>query len=241
MGCTDLTITNCSRPALKISGCANSIAAAPVAPPNWVHCANELGLCSFTGVKTVRFGSGGNYSYKTISGSMACNVQSMGDPTPGVTKTCDYDANTADSEPLTPPTGPQILSSTSPNNLVLTNVSGLYNFGPDANGIPFDWGFSNPGFEAFAEFGINVPTDSDYKISLKVSTIVFSHAIVTVDGNTVGTVPAIATGAWGNYQDFELALPVKFPAGTYRLRIEFPMIGSSTTVNFGGITLTPVN
>lgn len=56
----------------------------------WTRCAEEYGTCNFTGSKEVRYGYGGKYSYKVVTGPVACDNTVFGDPYPGATKTCDY-------------------------------------------------------------------------------------------------------------------------------------------------------
>jgi len=56
----------------------------------WTKCADENGTCTFTGTKTVRYGSGTTYNTGTYTNSVACTNAVFGDPTPGVFKHCDY-------------------------------------------------------------------------------------------------------------------------------------------------------
>lgn len=61
-------------------------------------CANESGPCSFSGQKSVRFGSGTTFVQGTFTDGVTCNAANFGDPTPGVAKTC---AVTSDTVPTT--------------------------------------------------------------------------------------------------------------------------------------------
>ena len=63
--------------------------------PTWTFCANESGTCSFTGTKTVRYGSGSTYNTGTYTSSVACTNAIFGDPTPGIAKHCDVDTQGA--------------------------------------------------------------------------------------------------------------------------------------------------
>lgn len=68
---------------------------APVATPTptplpWTFCVNEGSTCSFSGTKTVRYGSGVTFFTKSVTNSIACTNAKFGDPTPGVPKHCDY-------------------------------------------------------------------------------------------------------------------------------------------------------
>jgi parallel beta-helix repeat protein len=56
---------------------------------SWTLCANEGGVCAFTGTKEVRYGANGLYAYKTLTGGTACTNAVFGDPVPGVAKKCD--------------------------------------------------------------------------------------------------------------------------------------------------------
>ena len=55
---------------------------------DWVFCANESQLCSFTGTKNVRFGADGVYVFKTLTDGTECSNSVFGDPLPGVVKQC---------------------------------------------------------------------------------------------------------------------------------------------------------
>ncbi len=79
--CTKLGITNPD----------GSAAAVSYVVPAWTYCANENQTCSFSGVRTVRYGANGTYFTKTnVSPSISCSNAVFGDPTPGVVKTCEY-------------------------------------------------------------------------------------------------------------------------------------------------------
>lgn len=52
-------------------------------------CANENGVCAFTGVKHVIYGANGKFSIRNnVNTSTPCNNATFGDPTPGVAKAC---------------------------------------------------------------------------------------------------------------------------------------------------------
>jgi hypothetical protein len=66
----------------------------------WVSCADEGQLCSFTGTKQVRYGdydiSGetwmfGRWTVKTVTGPIACTNATFGDPFPDRRKHCEVD------------------------------------------------------------------------------------------------------------------------------------------------------
>jgi len=53
------------------------------------QCAGENGTCTFSGTQTVAFGTGGEYVYKTFTGSASCTLAAFGsDPVYGVAKSC---------------------------------------------------------------------------------------------------------------------------------------------------------
>jgi|GEM_PF-2387053 len=70
----------------------------------WTKCADEGGTCTFTGTRTVRYGSGTTYNMGTYTNSVACTNAVFGDPTPGVFKHCDY-SSSSDTQAPTAPTG----------------------------------------------------------------------------------------------------------------------------------------
>jgi len=57
---------------------------------NWVYCAPENGICSFTGTRQVRYGADNIYAYKLGAGSIDCNNTVFGDPVFGFVKACHY-------------------------------------------------------------------------------------------------------------------------------------------------------
>lgn len=65
----------------------------------WTTCANEGATCSFSGTLQVRYGANGIYVTKTLTGPVACNNATFGDPTPNVAKSCSY-AGTATAAPV---------------------------------------------------------------------------------------------------------------------------------------------
>lgn len=75
----------------------------PPPPPGdtWTKCANEGGVCVFSGTTQVRYGLNGTYAIRTASDSIGCNNQVFGDPLPGIVKICEY--ATSGSEPPPPP------------------------------------------------------------------------------------------------------------------------------------------
>lgn len=59
----------------------------------WSRCAREGGVCQVQGPATVRFGADGRYYEREVRGGpVGCDVQTFGDPAPGRSKQCDYQA-----------------------------------------------------------------------------------------------------------------------------------------------------
>jgi hypothetical protein len=73
-----------------IPGVAKSCYQHGAAPSGFdTQCASENGTCAFSGTQTVAFGTGGEYIYKTFTGSTPCTVAAFGnDPVYGVVKAC---------------------------------------------------------------------------------------------------------------------------------------------------------
>lgn len=85
--------TNCSNPVFgadPIPGVVKSCYQHGAAPSGYsTQCASENGTCTFSGTQTVAFGTGGEYVYKTFTGSASCNLASfVADPVYGVVKSC---------------------------------------------------------------------------------------------------------------------------------------------------------
>jgi hypothetical protein len=84
------------------TGCTNAVFGDPVpntvkscysepAPPAanvWAKCADENGICSYSGVMTVAYGANGTYKYATVGSPVSCSNTYFGDPTPGAAKSC---------------------------------------------------------------------------------------------------------------------------------------------------------
>lgn len=54
----------------------------------WIDCADEGGVCTFSGRAQVRFGDGRNFKTRTARDSIRCDVQTFGDPAYGKLKRC---------------------------------------------------------------------------------------------------------------------------------------------------------
>jgi hypothetical protein len=83
---------------------AIDICAYEAAPPttttgDWVYCAPENGVCSFSGTRQVRYGANNIYAYQSASESISCSNAVFGDPVYGVFKSCSY-SDTTTTEPV---------------------------------------------------------------------------------------------------------------------------------------------
>jgi alpha-L-rhamnosidase len=92
---TETSATACNTATLSDPdyGVAKACYTGPVPPPGppgvtTTYCAHENDLCSFTGNATVYFGSGGNWTSKTLTGGTPCTDTVFGDPDYGVAKAC---------------------------------------------------------------------------------------------------------------------------------------------------------
>ena len=85
-----ISCTNTVFGADPIPGVAKSCYQHGAAPSGFgTACATESGTCTFTGTQTVAFGAGGEYTYKTFTGSTPCTVAAFGtDPATDVAKSC---------------------------------------------------------------------------------------------------------------------------------------------------------
>ncbi len=57
-------------------------------PEGYVFCAQENGICGFSGTKDVAYGANGRFAYKTVTNSIPCNNNIFGDPIFGTFKAC---------------------------------------------------------------------------------------------------------------------------------------------------------
>jgi beta-glucanase (GH16 family) len=93
----------------------------PVATPtpapisgNWVHCAVENGICSFSGTAQVRYGYGDRIVIKSFTDGVKCSNDIFGDPAFGYIKSCDYLQSSSGSS--TPPSN----SGSTPSRVIST-------------------------------------------------------------------------------------------------------------------------
>lgn len=85
-----------------VKSCSYSsvVISAPIPAPveTWTTCAAENGTCSFSGTRNVRYGANNIYVTRTAVGSIGCNNNIFGDPTPNVVKSCSYSSITQSSK-----------------------------------------------------------------------------------------------------------------------------------------------
>jgi parallel beta-helix repeat protein len=73
------------------NGAANTAQfASHIGTESWTYCADEGGVCTFSGTRQVRYGVEGAYTYKTATTSAACTNEFFGDPAVGADKNCAY-------------------------------------------------------------------------------------------------------------------------------------------------------
>jgi hypothetical protein len=63
------------------------------ASPSWVRCASEGQVCRFSGDRNVAYGAGKRLNYRVFRNGATCSSRNFGDPAPGASKSCFYDAN----------------------------------------------------------------------------------------------------------------------------------------------------
>ncbi len=56
----------------------------------WTQCASENGTCTVPSTMVVRYGAGSSWYYRVVTGSIACNNSTWGDPINGTAKACYY-------------------------------------------------------------------------------------------------------------------------------------------------------
>jgi alpha-L-rhamnosidase len=67
-------------------------AAATPMPGTWTFCANDGDACVMTGTRQVRYGEGGRYAYRTVTGTVPCTKTVFDDPVPQWRKHCDFNS-----------------------------------------------------------------------------------------------------------------------------------------------------
>lgn len=76
---------------------SSNISPAPAPIPvieTWTDCASEGANCTFTGTRTVRYGSNGIYAKGVFNGATSCTNGIFGDPIYGTVKRCSYSSIT---------------------------------------------------------------------------------------------------------------------------------------------------
>ncbi len=56
----------------------------------WTQCASENGTCTVPSTMVVRYGANTSWFYRVVTGSIACNNSTWGDPISGMAKACYY-------------------------------------------------------------------------------------------------------------------------------------------------------
>lgn len=86
----------------------NDTAPPPPLPVTWKDCVTEGGVCYVVGTANVRYGSGTTWTApRSVTGSIACDNATWGDPLVGVSKVCQTDGTVGsqpDPNPLPDPT-----------------------------------------------------------------------------------------------------------------------------------------
>lgn len=76
------------------AGAESAMRDATALAATWVSCASEGATCSFSGTRSVRYGTDTLNVVKTYTGSVVCSNTNFGDPAPGSRKSCWYDSST---------------------------------------------------------------------------------------------------------------------------------------------------
>ena len=82
---------------------------------SWVKCAGEDETCSFSGTREVRYGTESQSVSKVVTGNVACDNTTFGDPAVGAYKDCWYAATPAEAGPAVaaiPPPAPSAATAT---------------------------------------------------------------------------------------------------------------------------------
>ena len=105
----------------------------PTPVPDWVFCANENGICSFSGTMEVRYGESGSYFYGVFTGSTPCTNAVFGDPISGTFKHCYYRPTSV--APTEVPTSTPVPTATLVNTDTPVPTAVEWTFCANENGI----------------------------------------------------------------------------------------------------------
>jgi prepilin-type N-terminal cleavage/methylation domain-containing protein len=164
---------------------------------NWNWCASENGTCSFSGSRTVLFGSGfGWTSIGGVNGSIACNNATFGDPSPGYAKSCYYPDTLSVSGAGTYNSGsyPTVTASPSGNVRYWYGDSGCSSI-PSSNNIAMN---GNKNCTAYFTPTANTPATPIVSQSTSGSTTTFSWGAIC-PGNSAQYEWEYTNGSSSNY------------------------------------------
>lgn len=199
--------------------------------PKWVRCAVDGGSCSFTGTRTIRYGSDGNFIAKTFIGKTGCNLTKFAGST-ALNSYCEIDLNSGTPRVFVPTE----ISTTGPTSLNVQVISERVGFQDDTTGTSFAWGgMTTP--HAFVQYNILVREAGSYNIEIYTSSFHNSGFEVLVDDVSKTIIPTQITGSLMTYI-WNYPTSVQLTAGEHR--VIFRSIGGFAT-NLGGIRLEKIN
>lgn len=121
--------------------------------------------------------------------------------------------------------------------LPIRTPSAISGFGPDATGVPFNWGFMKRG--AYVQYRLSAPQGGDYRLTLLESSWLPGAGVkVLLDNVQVASIPFSSRGSWTNYVTSDPAV-VSLPAGVVStLRVQD---ATGVGFNLAGFSLTPAS
>ena len=172
----------------------------------WTYCTWEGGYCSFSGTRTVRFGTTSANVTRTVTGGTSCSTATFGDPAYGQAKSCWLGGTTTAAAAQPAATTPTTTTPTAPSSGV-TQVFPLRD--------QYVWGMQGQLVNFRVRFN-GVPLPANSKIYFR---------LFNMNGGYVNTIGhhlrAINSSWWSGYvqYDYPAYITTNIPAGTYRVAI----------------------
>jgi len=126
----------------------------------WSKVADQGQTFTLASWTWVRYGSGKNWVYKRVSGTVSCTNEFFGNPAPGVRKACYAIVATPDPAPPPPPapTGTAALSWTASTDANVTGYRVYYGTAPGAHSQPRGSGLTTGNATSRTVSGLNPGT-----------------------------------------------------------------------------------
>ena len=184
--------------------------------PIWTKCADEDGVCSFSGTRTVRYGIPGSYYMKVFTGSANCSNYTFNDPAVGIYKACDVAGNVTATNPEPAAVAQDVVGDTT---LILSDISDQIDSQQSSYNGDLIWISNSGSSRSYVEYTVNVTSSGSYDVELTLASATANTGYqVSLDAVVLGSVAIPNTGGLSTYSAQTLE-DVILPVGIHRFRI----------------------